>query len=108
MTYNIKITPDAMEDIADMSKRFGKDFNQQLLKTLLNLSRDLTHPGLQVHSLQGWPEWKECYVNKAHRVVFKLMGNTIVIAWCGDHDDLDRQAFGTGVQNADSGVIQDT
>ncbi len=93
MTYNLVLTDTFKGYVSAMKRQRGETFAKQLKKALRLLAENLQHPGLQVHGLKRWPGYKEAYLNKKDRLIFTVRENEIILLWCGDHEDLDRDAF---------------
>lgn len=101
MKYELILMEAFLEAKDRMKARHGDSFRKQLEKTLRFLAEDIRHPGLQVHGIRGWDGWKEAYINKKDRLLFRVEGTCVIVAWCGPHDELDRATFKSALLTAE-------
>ena len=75
--------------------RFERDYRKlppelkpRVQKTLLQMERNLRHPGLGVKRIQGTADIWEARVTRSYRMTFTLESNTILLRTVGEHDVL--------------------
>lgn len=101
MAYSLQVLESAQKRIQKMKKKKGDAFSNQIKKALKQLREDITHPGLNVHPVVGYPGWKEAYINRSDRIIFTIRGDVIFVAWVGSHTELDHQAFSTAIKQSE-------
>jgi mRNA-degrading endonuclease YafQ of YafQ-DinJ toxin-antitoxin module len=72
-----KLQADRQKELEEVLQRLSATFGQPHL-----------HSGLGIRRLRG--SYFECRLDRDLRLVFKLDGNTLVLALLGDHNDVRR------------------
>ncbi|AKX94762.1 hypothetical protein MTHERMOG20_08620 [Moorella thermoacetica] len=77
------------DSFLEQFQELSKEAQKHVLKTILFLAQNPSHPSLKVHRIKGTPFW-EAYASISIRVIFERNGDTLVLLACGYHDILKK------------------
>lgn len=83
--YLIAIEPGFLSQYDDLPKEIKKKFKKQLSY----LKENPKHNSLQIHKLEG-TDFREFYVDKSYRCVFKREDNIFKLFFIGTHGLIDK------------------
>lgn len=83
--YLIAIEPGFLSQYDDLPKEIKKKFKKQLSY----LKENPKHNSLQIHKLEG-SDFREFYVDKGYRCVFKREDNVFKLYFIGTHGIIDK------------------
>ncbi len=83
--YLIVVEPEFFPQYDELPNEIKKKFKKQLSY----LKDNPQHNSLQIHKLEG-TDFREFYVDKGYRCIFKIEGNVYKLYFVGTHKLIDR------------------
>lgn len=83
--YLIAVEPEFFLQYDNLPKEIKKKFKKQLTY----LKENPKHNSLQIHRIEG-SDFREFYVDKGYRCIFKQEGNAYKLYYVGTHDIIDK------------------